>query len=220
MTPTDDDSIIRHVRGQIVIHKSPFSDIEVPQVEEALSEAEYEEWVIPICRVSFRSNDAEFLAALRKVYARISVGRIEQLLSEFDWRPRLTGAFLSALRGITSVEDQIGRLLLRSDLCYAGKAYCMALASFNSPIGLSFLERYLDYYLTRPDLDYDQGVAIGAIAYLDQQNGTDVLAKFRTKWDSYVEEKSWKPDLEDAVTRFSLEMSALDEIRAATKDGS
>lgn len=96
----------------------------------------------------------------------------------------------------------------------------MALASFNSPAGLSFLERYLDYYLTRPDLDYDQGVAIGAIAYLDQKNGTDVLAKFRTKWASYVEKKSWKPDLEDAVSRFSLEMNALDEIRAATKDGS
>ena len=215
---SDEDPIVRHIRGQTVIHESPFSGIEVPQLEGALSEPEYEEWVVPIYQVSFLSPDNEFLTSLRKVLPRVTPARIDQLLSEFDWRPRITGGFLAALCRITSAEDHIGRLLLRSDLCFAGKAYCMALCTFNTPEGLSFLTRYLDYYLTRPDLDYNQGEAIGAISYLDHQNSTRILDEYRPKWNAYLEPKEWKPDLERSIMRFGLEMEALDEIRSALNE--
>lgn len=134
-------------------------------------------------------------------------------MTEYNWRPRLTGAFFAALRHLTPVEDHIGRLLVRSDLCYAGKLYCVALAEFNTPVGLEYLRRYLMYYLTRPDLDFDQDDAMGAIAWLDGQNGTRMYESFLPLWQTFVDAKSWKPNLEKSVALFADEMRALREFR-------
>ena len=57
---------------------------------------------------------------------------VTTLLAYFDWRPRRVGARLAALREMTGFDDHIGRLLVRSDVCYAGKGYCLALARFNT----------------------------------------------------------------------------------------
>jgi hypothetical protein len=66
--------------------------------------------------------------------------RIEQtkraLLAQFPLagyalRMRIVGAWFSAIKQYTEFEQAIGNLLLRSDVCYAGRGYCLALASFN-----------------------------------------------------------------------------------------
>jgi hypothetical protein len=213
MSESDEEAIVRHVRGAIVVHKSPFSSIEVPSSDDALSMQECEKFVSPFYRVSFRSVASDFMGSLRNVYPAVTPEMVELLLTEYDWRPRLTGAFFAALKHFNSVEDHIGRLLVRSDLCFAGKLYCVALAEFNSLCGFNYLTRYLEYYLTRPDLDYDQGDAMGAVAYLDAKNGTGHLERFRPLWKSYVETKSWKTDLEKNIAWFAEEMDALHKLR-------
>jgi hypothetical protein len=220
MSEFDEEGIVRHIRGATVVHQSPFSLLEVPSAENVLSEKQYEKWVVPFYRVSFRWVDSDFLSALSDVYHEITPAAVELLLTEYDWRPRLTGAFFAGLKRFTSVENHIGRLLLRSDLCFAGKLYSVALAEFNTPNGLDYLKRYLEYYLTRPDLDYDQGDAMGAIAWLDKINGTKHFESFQPLWGTYVAAKSWKPDLEKNVSRFADEMRALHESRTKVEEGS
>lgn len=209
----DEEALLRHIRGATVVHQSPFSSIEVRSAEDVLSEEECEKWVTPFYRVSFRSLDKDFLKSLRNIYHQITPAIVELLLTEYDWRPRLTGAFFAGLKRFTSAENQIGQLLLRSDLCFAGKLYSVALAEFNTLNGLDYLKRYLGYYLTRPDLDYDQGDAMGAIAWLDTVNGTNNLEKLQPLWRTYAEAKSWKPDLEKDISWFADEMRALHECR-------
>jgi Family of unknown function (DUF6000) len=217
---TDESAIVRHIRGATVVHQSPFGSVEVPSAEDALSEQECEKWVAPFYRVSFRSVENGFMNSLRGVYQEITPATVELLLTDYNWRPRLTGAFFAALKRFTSAADHIGRLLVRSDLCFAGKLYCVALTEFNTPTGLDYLRRYLEYYLTRPDLDYDQGDAMGAIAYLDAINGTKHFDGLRPLWKTYVQTKSWKPDLDKNVARFADEMRALHECRARAEASS
>jgi hypothetical protein len=214
MDDLDKEALVRHLRGATVVHKSPFSSIEVPSVQDALSIEECEKWVVPFYRVSFRRVDNDFIESLRAVYPEIAPKVVERLLTDYNWRPRLTGAFFAVLKRFACVEDQVGRLLLRSDLCFAGKLYCAALAEFNTPSGMNYLRRYLEYYLTRPELDYDQLEAMGAVAYLDEKNGTNHLAGFLPLWNSYFGAKSWKPDIEKVIQGFAAEMSALHECRA------
>jgi len=45
-------------------------------------------------------------------------------------------------------------------------------------------------------------------------NGTKYFEKLLTLWNTYVEAKSWKPDLEKNVAWFADEMRALHECRA------
>ena len=220
MSDIDQEALLRHIRGATVVHQSPFSSLEVPSSsDDVFSLEEYDKWVVPFYRVSFRAVDGDFLDALRKIYHEITPAMIEGLLTDYDWRPRLVGAFFAGLKRFTMAEDHIGRLLLRSDVCFAGKLYSVALAEFNTPTGLDYLRRYLAYYLTRPDLDYDQGDAMGAIAWLDARNGTNHLESFQEPWRAYVEAKRWKPDLAKSVTRFADEMRALHECRAKAETG-
>jgi hypothetical protein len=214
MSDVDPEAIIRHIRGATVVHQSPFSSIEVPAVDDALTVEQCEKWVEPFYRVSFQWVDEPFHKVLKKIYPEISPAMVELLLTDYNWRPRLTGAFFAALKKIVSLEDHIGKLLLRSDLCYAGSIYCVALAEFNTPIGLGYLKKYLDYYLTRPDLDYNQIAAMGAIAYLDGRNGTKYLEEFAPKWTAYWNANLGSFELSEAIHQFANEMRALHECRA------
>ena len=205
----DTEALLRHIRGATVVHRSPFSSLEVPVTKDGLSAEQCDKWVAPFYRVSFRGVDEGFLRALRQVYREITPELVELLLREFDWRPRLTAAFFAILKRFDHFEEHIGKLLLRSDVCYAGKSYCAALAEFNTPKGLGYLRTYLEYYLTRLDLVYDQIDAMAAVAYLDGLNGTRHLSGLMPLWSNYVTARKWNLDLEKVVGAFSAEMDAL-----------
>lgn len=213
MNESDKKAIEQHIRGATVVHISPFSSAEVLAADDALSLEECNKFVDPFYRVSFQSVDDAFLRSLRSVYPGITPKIVELMLIEYNWSPRLTGAFFATLKRFNSFEDHIGRLLVRSDLCFAGKLYCTALAEFNSPAGLGYLKRYLEYYLTRPDLDYNQAEAMGAIAYLDVKNGTKIFNEILPRWEDYGKAKIYKPDLDRAVIDFAREMEALHNLR-------
>ncbi len=217
MNDFDESAVARHVRSATVAHRSPFSTLEVPSAPEVLSEEECEKWVVPFYRTSFRDAETGVVEPLKAIYHQITPNTVERLLTEFNWRPRLTGAFFAALKRFTFLEDHIGRLLLRSDLCFAGTYYCVALAEFNAPQSLTYLKTYLEYYLTRPDLDYDQSDAMGTPAYLDTVNHTKHFDAFLPAWNSYVDAKAWKPNLQNGVISFSEEIAVLHKFRAAAE---
>jgi hypothetical protein len=68
----------------------------------------------------------------------------------------------------TEFRECLGELLLASEVCCAGLAYCVTLASFGTPRDADLLAAYLDRYLRRPDLAYDQTVAMGFPASHDR----------------------------------------------------
>lgn len=92
-------------------------------------------------------------------------------LLEGGWRERRTAAWLIAVSRRTEFRERLGELLLASEVCCAGLAYCVALATFGTPDDADLLTAYLDRYLPRADLAYDQPVALGALQYIDLNLG-------------------------------------------------
>src|SRR5690606_22239943 len=80
----------------------------------------------------------------------------------------------------------IGIHLLKSEVCYAGSEYAITLASFNSERSVYYLNQYLEYYLTKPELYFDQGSVIIALKYLDELNSTNNTEKHLRNWESFI----------------------------------
>lgn len=97
---------------------------------------------------------------------------------EGGWRERRTSAWFISITGQTEFRDRIAALLLESEVCCAGQAYCLALAGFGTTADADNLAAYLERYLARPDLDYDQPWAMGALLHVDAVLGTDHAARF------------------------------------------
>ncbi|MFD8666597.1 DUF6000 family protein [Streptomyces microflavus] len=100
------------------------------------------------------------------------------ILFEGSWRERRTAAWLAAVSRRDHFREHLGELLLESEVCCAGGAYCVALASFGTARDADLLAAYLDRYLHRPDLAYDQPTAMGALAYTDSVLHSDRAGRF------------------------------------------
>ncbi len=100
------------------------------------------------------------------------------VLFEGGWRERKTASWLVVVADRTEFRNCIGELLLASDGPYAGAAYCVTLATFGDTADADLLCRYLDRYLLRPDLDYDQGFALGALLHLDAALGSERASRY------------------------------------------
>ncbi|MEV6048537.1 DUF6000 family protein [Streptomyces xanthochromogenes] len=71
-----------------------------------------------------------------------------------------------------------------------GAAYCVAFAKFGTAADAELLSAYLDHYLSRPDLDYDQAVVLGTLLYLDEILGSEYTTRFLAPagpWDRWLE---------------------------------
>lgn len=101
-------------------------------------------------------------------------------LLDSEWRSRLTGSWLIGLDRRAQFRDRIGAMLLDSQLVYAGRGYCVALARFETAADADHLCAYLDRYLPRTDLHYDQHWAIGALLHLDERLGSNRADRFLT----------------------------------------
>jgi len=119
----------------------------------------------------------KFLRNLGQAADEISPRELHTLL-DGGWRERKTAAWLVAVAGRFEFRDRLGELLLASEGPYAGQAYCVALAIFGTQADADLLVAYLDLYLRRPDLYYDQTAALGALLLLDVKLGADYAAQF------------------------------------------
>ncbi|MEA5405828.1 DUF6000 family protein [Arcicella sp. DC2W] len=202
------DEIALHSAGAIIRHRNPFENIEVPRNEDDLTEEFIEKWVVPFYSVSLSNANDITIETFAETAVAMSPDIVLKLLGDFDWRTRITGAYFSAINNYHEFEDIIGKHLLKSEVCYAGTGYCLALATFGTDNAKQYLVRYLDYYLGRKDLWFDQADAFCALAYLDKSQA-DKLIK---KWNSFVANKqNW--NLENHIKQLSNSLQALDQIR-------
>lgn len=154
----------------------------------------------------------EVKAFTKQVIDDVNVEVVTALFEKKEWRGRSTGAYFAAIKALYEVQDQVGELLFKSELVYAGKTYCLALALFNNEKSTSYLHRYLDHYLVKPDLYYDQGEAMSALSYLDDINGTDEISRHLDSWHNFISDKEgW--DLTRFKDRFERNMITLGEIK-------
>ncbi|WP_392958833.1 DUF6000 family protein [Streptomyces sp. LN245] len=100
------------------------------------------------------------------------------ILFEGGWRERKTASWLVVVAGRAEFRSRIGELLLASGEPYAGAAYCVTLATFGDSADADLVCRYLDRYLLRPDLGYDQGLALGTLLHLDAALGTERASRY------------------------------------------
>lgn len=120
--------------------------------------------------------------------ATITDAELEALLG-YEWRSRLTAAWLIGVDRRNRFRERIGDLLLASEVCFSGSAYCFALARFGTHADAEILTAYLDHYLPRTDLRYDQPAALGALLRLDAYLGTHHADRFTQPdglWDQWV----------------------------------
>lgn len=210
------DALQRHVAGATVVHSNPFSELDVPVDPNMLTAELRETWVQPLYLGLHKSESKEFII---ENFHRLSPELIAKLLANFDWRPRSVAAYLVAVSGEASFTTQIGRLLLRSDVCYAGAVYCLTLASLNSAESIAFLEEYLNYYLKRNDLWFDQARAMAALCYLDSANGTCRADRFQEDWKGLIKNRdNW--NLDDSIAHFSHSMANLKDLRSRIREAS
>ena len=201
-----------HAAGATVIHTSPFASLVVTTDHTPPTQEFIERWIQPFYMLAL-SDAARLEGPLRGVLGEIDESLVRKLLAYVDWRPRVVGGFFAAVRGCVGMTDDIGRLLLRSDVCYAGIMYCVALARFNTPSAVKYLRDYLEHYLQRPDLWFDQQVALAALRFLDEKNHTAHATLFLPRWQEFVANKpNW--DLGSASDGFVLRMNTIETLAA------
>lgn len=135
------------------------------------------------------------------------------ILLEGTWRERKTAAWLIAVARRTEFRERLGEMLLASEVCFAGSAYCVTFATFATPADADLLAAYLDRYLRRPDLYYDQPAAMGALLHLDARLRTDRAARFLTAdglWHQWIdgpprkEHHSTPDSYRESISRFCV----------------
>lgn len=200
-----------HTAGATVRHAGPYFDLDVPVLMENPDSDFIAIWIKPFYMTDLVRKRDEFRDAYSTVRDSVDNSLITRLLTFFNWRPRIVGAYFAAINKSTQHCDHIGRLLLRSDVCFAGTGYALALARFNTDAATLYLRKYLDHYLHQPDLWFDQGDVMGALAHLDATNGTDIMNVYVDLWDRFIENKpNW--DLDSSVSRFGKQIQSIQEI--------
>jgi hypothetical protein len=132
------------------------------------------------------------------------------LLGYFDWRPKKAASFFAAINHYTELEDIIGTHLLKSEVCYAGYGYCIALACFATEKSKDYLARYLRYYLGRKDLRFEQVEAYCALEHIDKPTADalqDQLQDFIAGSAGFT--------LDDHRQTLAGSLTAIEQIRAA-----
>lgn len=206
------DDISLHIAGATIRHENPFLKIDIPRNDEELTDEFVKKWVMPFYMNGFSDLDKATLKSFADAALKIDIDIVEQLLGDFDWRPRIVGAYFAAINQYSELEVIIGNNLLKSEVCYAGLGYCLALANFGTEKAKSYLARYLDYYLERSDLWFDQDSAFCALEFLDSRESSLFIAK----WESFVSAQGYG-DLEKSRSLFMRNMASIDEIRHLSK---
>ncbi|MGW4747845.1 DUF6000 family protein [Streptomyces sp. NPDC004290] len=132
--------------------------------------------------------DRDFTRRIAEDAASITDEELDALLA-YEWRSRFTAAWLIGVDRRARFRERLGALLLASEVCYAGGAYCFALARLGTRADAELLAAYLDRYLPRTDLRYDQHKALGSLLRLDAALGTAYAERFLTPgglWDTWV----------------------------------
>jgi hypothetical protein len=174
-----------HSAGATVQNKSPFEDLVSYVNETQISQTFREEWVIPFY-FELNNQSNEWIEKMIQLKPQITENIILQNLGDFDWRTRSTGSYFAGMKRAVQFQEIIGIHLLKSEVCYAGSEYAITLASFNTERSVYYLNLYLEYYLTKPELYFDQDSVITALKYLDEINNTNHTEKHLRNWEHFL----------------------------------
>ena len=206
----EETEIELHVAGATVRHENPFESLSVPRNSDDLEEDFIEKWVVPFYMTGFADLSEEIEERFVDIYPQINFEIVAKLLGDFNWRTRIVGAYFVALKGFIEFEETIGNLFLKSEVCYAGSGYCLALANLGTEKSKDFLKRYLDYYLLQKDLWFDQSDVLSALFWLDEKE----VDKYELLWKDFVSNKPYW-DLEKSKGNFAESMRNLERIKKA-----
>jgi hypothetical protein len=121
------------------------------------------------------------LRQMRAVAPAVTFGDALQLWPA-GWRQSLMASWWAAVWRWPEVVGQVEPLLIPSRSCFEGQAHCLALAQVNSRRSRAVLVRYLDEYLPRPDLRYDQSWAMAALTVACAGAGEPVPSRCEAAW--------------------------------------
>ena len=189
--------------GATMIHNS-FDDLVAYKNEFELNQDFLKNWVIPFY-MQIGHDNSEFFEDVTNIKNNINKEIVTNLLGDFNWRTRQTGAYFAAVKHYSDLIDIIGVHLLKSEVCYAGQIYVIALAYFNTEKSVYYLNKYLDFYLTKPELWFDQTGAMIALKYLDEVNHTNEIEKHLDPWNKFLENKPyWKKEIETDLMKTQI----------------
>jgi hypothetical protein len=137
--------------------------------------------------------------AMGAVVADASLGIAHALWSVKEWRCNIMTSWWATVWGWPDAVPGVERLLIPSGLTYAGQGHCVALAGLSTPEAGRVLARYLDTYLPRPDLVYDQGWAISALSIVDENLGSSLAAERIPMFDEWIAGRPHAPRALDEV---------------------
>jgi hypothetical protein len=189
-----DEQIRLHSAGATVRHKL-FEDLQSYKNNFELTQEFMDTWVVPFY-MRIGEEDSKWIELLEATRDKITKEVVATLLGDFNWRTRQVGAYFAAIKDYQDLIDIIGVHLLKSEVTYAGRIYCWALATFNTAQCVDYIDRYLEFYLLKLDLWFDQADAINALAYLDKVNKTNKLEKYLNNWSEFLKNKPyWKKEI-------------------------
>ena len=188
-----------------VARAGEYANIVIPVSDATPSQEYVDKWVKPFYLTNLVHKYETFESNFRLIAAEIDDQLVTDLLSQRNWRPSITAAYFVAIKQMEHHCDHIGKLLLRSDVCFAGGGYALALARINSPNSIDYLKKYLHHYLRRPDLEFDQADVLGALRYCDKLNQTTIIDEFRPLWSEFSSERS----IDEATNWFDQKMESI-----------
>ncbi|TRW24837.1 hypothetical protein FMM05_10075 [Flavobacterium zepuense] len=195
-----------HSAGATIIHNSPFSELPAFLNEEQLSKPFIDKWVQSFyMQIGYAEHDNDFYQKVIAIKNEITPEVVAQLLGNFDWRTRQTGAYFAAIKNYTQFIDVIGVHLLKSEVCYAGGIYAFVMAWFNTDKCITYLKTYLDYYLLKPELWFDQAQVLEALKFLDDVNGNNNTAEHLSNWGKFLQNKPyWNKHIETTKIEYQI----------------
>ncbi|MCB2410069.1 DUF6000 family protein [Hymenobacter sp. BT178] len=203
--------IALHIAGATVQHRNPFEQLEAFRNQDELSEEFIEKWVMEFYMPSINRLDDQTMEAFVTASKEITQEIIQQLLGDFDWRPRIVGAYFAAIKGYTDLTDIIGVHLLKSEVCYAGLGYALALATFGGDQSKEYLKMYLDFYLKQKDLWFDQNSVLAALHLISP----DEASSYFNSWQEYISDKPYH-DLSNNIEGMIKSVNIVKQIRQAS----
>ena len=174
-------------------------------------------WVVPFYRDVLNGNyatdvlepheQAAFVTRVRAQREKVTPKVLERLLAG-QWREAIVGSWFAGLCYVVELREQVGELLLASKTTFAGQGHTFALACFADEQSADFLVRYLDTYLRKLDCFYDQGWAMPALIWVDEQLDTSHAEQFLVPgglWETFVKDAAAMTDawtLDQCKARF------------------
>jgi hypothetical protein len=141
-----------------------------------------------VSELQSRGERSEFKVNVDEALSEITPEVCHQLISG-GWRESITGSWFAGLKQFRECQSAIGELLLASKFCFAGQSHAFAMACFATEHSAEYLRRYLQKFLRKPECHYDQGWAMAALMWIDNQRSTEFAEEFLLPgglWDEFA----------------------------------